>query len=92
MNWSVMVLALPCGATAGLLYFGGLWWTVCRLAQTEHPALLLASSFIIRLAATGGLFYLVLRICTPCLIPLMLGFFLGRWLLITWQGKAGCRP
>lgn len=36
------------GIVAGLIYYGGLWWTLQRLANATRPALLLGMSFLAR--------------------------------------------
>jgi F1F0 ATPase subunit 2 len=45
-----MVTALAGGALLGLLYFGGLWVTVQRLASTRLPGALALTSFVVRTA------------------------------------------
>lgn len=47
-----MALALAGGMGLGALYFSGLWWTVRRLSEADHPALLMMASLLMRL---GGL-------------------------------------
>jgi F1F0 ATPase subunit 2 len=36
------------GVLAGAFYYGGLWWTLQRLANATRPALLLGMSFLVR--------------------------------------------
>ena len=45
-----LALALVTGGLLGLVYYGGLWWTVSRLQSTLHPGLLFAASFLVRTA------------------------------------------
>ena len=42
------LLAVFGGGAVGALYFGGLWWTVRRIARTRHPGLLMAASYLVR--------------------------------------------
>ena len=52
------VPALLGGLLTGLLYYGGLWWTLQRLADTQHPGLLLGMSFLARtVIALAALFW-----------------------------------
>jgi F1F0 ATPase subunit 2 len=43
-----LTVAFGFGSGLGLLYFGGLWWTVRRIAQANRPKLLLVASFLTR--------------------------------------------
>lgn len=43
-----MILAALAGAIASLLYFGGLWLTVKRLADASNPAAVYIGSFLAR--------------------------------------------
>jgi F1F0 ATPase subunit 2 len=51
--------AVLAGGVLGLLFYGGLWWTVQRLARFGHPALVLAGSALLRMAAALAGFYWV---------------------------------
>ncbi|MEF8794383.1 MAG: ATP synthase subunit I, partial [Thiohalorhabdus sp.] len=52
VGWVGLALALAGGMGLGGLYFAGLWWTVRRLPETGHPALVTLASLATRL---GGL-------------------------------------
>ena len=43
---SIGVLGVVGGVALGLVYFGGLWMTVRRVADSEHPARLVMLSFL----------------------------------------------
>ena len=62
-----LVLALVTGGLLGLVYYGGLWWTVNRLQTTLQPGLLFAASFLVR---------------TTLVIAGLLFMSQGDWLLI----------
>lgn len=51
------VAAAPAGFLLGLVFFGGLWWTVRALLGSRHPVLLTLASFWARtgLAVAGFL-------------------------------------
>jgi F1F0 ATPase subunit 2 len=51
--WDVMVGAIV-GAVAGLVFFGGLRWTVSRLETARRPVVLVTSSLLIRVAVVAG--------------------------------------
>lgn len=48
LTWflSVVVVGIVGGLALGFAYFGGLWLTVRRAAQSERPALLVMLSFL----------------------------------------------
>jgi F1F0 ATPase subunit 2 len=51
--WDVMVGVIV-GAVAGLVFFGGLRWTVSRLETARRPVVLVTSSLLIRVAVVAG--------------------------------------
>jgi F1F0 ATPase subunit 2 len=54
------LLAALGGMALGLFYFAGLWFTLRRLPGHPHPALWVASSFMLRLTVSLIGFYIVL--------------------------------
>src|ERR1700722_17741446 len=54
-----LALALSSGVSLGVIYFGGLWWTVLCGALSSVPALWFSASYLIRTAVALGGFYLV---------------------------------
>jgi F1F0 ATPase subunit 2 len=73
--------ALLAGAVLGLLFFGGLWWTVRRGLCSRQPALLFLGSLLLRTAVVLSGFYLVTRGDIRRLLACLLGFFLARMLV-----------
>lgn len=55
-----LLIGAGTGALAGLVFFGGLRWTVTRLATRRNPALWAMGSFLVRSAIVVGLFLLML--------------------------------
>lgn len=50
------------GIVLGLVYFGGLWITVCRLPKVKRQASWMLSSFILRNVLVAAGFYAILRL------------------------------
>lgn len=48
-----LALGTALGAVVGLVFFGGLAWTVRRLSDTQVPGRLVVASFLSRLAVAG---------------------------------------
>jgi len=82
-----LLLAFAGGAGLGFFYFGGLWWTVRRLASTQNVALLFLASFTLRTVLTlAGFYFIAFRPLSDGSWLLMLtalaGFILIRLLLV----------
>ncbi|MGD2042757.1 MAG: ATP synthase subunit I [Acidimicrobiia bacterium] len=52
-------IGLAVGLIAGVVFFGGLRWTLDRLATARRPLLLTVASFMLRGVAVAGLLVLV---------------------------------
>ncbi len=75
------------GIGLGGVYFAGLWETIRRLPDAEHPVRRMALSYALRmtLALTG--FYLVMQGQWERLAAAMVGFLLMRELILRRFGK-----
>jgi F1F0 ATPase subunit 2 len=80
-----MTLALLAGVSIGVIFFGGLWWTVQKAMSSRLPGLLFAGSFLLRTALTLAVFYLTGRGAWQRLPMCLLGFMLGRILVKRWS-------
>lgn len=73
-----IILPLIAGLVLGLLYFGGLWLTLRRLATAKQPAFLVLGSYLGRLAICLAGFVIValtarlqgILICTAAFIAI----------------------
>ncbi|MBE9066879.1 ATP synthase subunit I [Leptolyngbya cf. ectocarpi LEGE 11479] len=77
---------LLAGLSLGIIYFGGLWFTLRRLHCWQKPYLWLAVSWFGRLAVLlgGGAWLLNQAVAPPLLVILLvsIGVWMGRTLLI----------
>jgi F1F0 ATPase subunit 2 len=78
----ILGLGLFSGLVLGLIYFGGLWWTLERLPRRPRPKLWLANSYILRVAITLTGFFFIMRQSVVSLFFCLFGFFFMRWLLV----------
>jgi len=78
-----LLLAAVAGLALGLLYFGGLWLTVRRIARTRHPGPLFALSLLLRMALTLAGFYLVMDGSWQRMLACLAGFIAVRQLLVS---------
>lgn len=73
-----LVLALATGVLLGVMFFGGLWWTVRKGVSSERPALWFLGSLLLRTIITLTGFYLVARGDWQRLLMCLLGFVIAR--------------
>lgn len=76
-----LVMALLVGALLGLVFFGGLWWTVRRGIASPRPALWFVGSLVVRVALTLAGITLVSDGQWQRLLACLLGFWLARLLV-----------
>ena len=88
--WS-LVLALVTGVLLGGVFFGGLWWTVSRMASSHRPALLLFGSLLLRTSVALGGFYLIGRGHWERLLVCLVGFVIAR-ILVTLLTRVAEKP
>lgn len=81
-DMTALMLALLAGISLGLMFFGGLWWTVQKGAVSRRPALLFLVSFIVRMGLALGGFYLMSFGHWSRLLSCLTGFVAARALTI----------
>ena len=79
MNTVSVLYRLLGGLALGLLFYGGLWYTISSLPVSRHPALLAVGSFWLRtLAVLAGFLFLIDSRWDNALISIA-GFTIGRF-------------
>ena len=81
-----LLLAWVAGAALGVVFFGGLWWTVRRGVTARQPALWFFASLLLRMAIVLSGFYLVSGGQWQRLLACLLGFVIARFLLVRMVG------
>lgn len=90
----ILALTWLAGGLLGTIFFGGLWWTVCRSVSSPQPALLILGSLLARmgLALTG--FYFVAGSHWERMLLCLLGFVTARavikWLVRPSRANRAC--
>ena len=77
-----LALALVAGGGLGLIFFGGLWYTVRRGLQSSRPAAWFLVSLLLRMSLVLGGFYLVGRSDWRRLAACLAGFILSRFIVM----------
>ncbi|MEO5719587.1 MAG: ATP synthase subunit I [Chthoniobacterales bacterium] len=84
MNDSLwMVLAGLAGLLLGVIFFGGLWWTVRKGLTAKQPALWFLGSMLLRMGIALVGFYFVGRGDWKRLLVCLAGFVVARF-VVTW--------
>jgi len=78
-----LVPALATGVLLGVIFFGGLWWTIRKGLPSEHAALWFFGSLLLRTSVVLAGFYLVASDSWRTLLACLLGFVAAR-LVVTW--------
>lgn len=84
-----MALCLAAGLLLGVVFFGGLWWTIRKGLRSPRPVLLFLASAVLRMGVVISGFYLVANGRWQRLLACLAGFIIAR-LAVTWltRGKS----
>ena len=83
-----LVLALVAGVLLGVIFFGGLWWTVSRGLSSKRPALWFFGSLLLRTSIALAGFYFVSGSHWERLLLCLLGFVIARLIVTRLTGAA----
>ncbi len=70
--------AFGAGCLLGAIFYGGLWWTVCKGVSSAHPVLWFFASFWLRLGIVLTGFYEVASGDWKRLLACLAGFIIAR--------------
>jgi F1F0 ATPase subunit 2 len=87
-----LILVGAGGSLLGLLFFGGLWWTLRRALASPRPALWIGGSLLLRMACVAAGFVAVGAGDWRRLLSCLLGFWLARWLVVRLTASAAAKP
>lgn len=79
-----MIVTLLAGFALGVLFYGGLWFTIRALPRSRNPTLLVLASFWLRTALAVGGFVLAMAGRWQNAVVCLLGFTLARFVLARW--------
>lgn len=77
-----LVLAVVTGLMLGVIFFGGLWWTVRRGTASSRPAVWFVGSFVVRTVVVLAGVYFVAGESWQRLLLCLLGFLVARVVVI----------
>lgn len=70
------------GGLLGLLFFGGLWWTLRKAVASPRPALWVGVSLLVRMGGTAAGFVAIGAGDWRRLLSCLIGFWVARWLVL----------
>jgi F1F0 ATPase subunit 2 len=73
-----LMAAAIAGVALGVLFFGGLWWTIPKGLASTAPALWFGGSFLLRTGVVLGGFYWAGHADWTHMVACLLGFVLAR--------------
>ena len=83
MNENIYIaLAFTTGLALGILFFGGLWFTVKKALAAKIPALWFVGSFVLRVSITVVGFYYIAAGSLKRLLFASCGFIIARFIII----------
>ena len=90
-----LLLAWAAGGVLGMIFFGGLWWTVRKGLSSQRPALWFFGSLLLRMSIVLAGLYFVGGGRWERLVLCLVGFVMAR-LVVTWltrpSGENHIRP
>jgi F1F0 ATPase subunit 2 len=75
------ILTLFTGIITGVMFYGGLWYTVQKIVSSKMPALWVIGSFLIRVGITLLVFYYISFNRWQWLPVCLVGFIIARFLV-----------
>jgi F1F0 ATPase subunit 2 len=78
-----LVPALVAGVLLGLIFFGGLWWTVQKGVSSKRPALWFFGSQLLRTSIALAGIYFVGRGHWERLVACLVGFIIARFIVMS---------
>lgn len=78
----LLVLAFGAGALLGIVFFGGLWFTVLNGVRSKNPALWFLGSMLLRTAIVLLGFYFVADGQLSRLFACLIGFIIARIIIM----------
>ncbi len=81
-NALAIVISLVAGSVAGVVFFGGLWFTVQRMLVVRHPALLMMASLAVRAAIVLAIFAVSSDGQAMRILASLGGFLLVRFVMV----------
>ncbi len=87
MKLMLLLLAAVAGGLIGMIFFGGLWWTVHKGMTSRHAALWFTGSLILRVGVALAGFYFIGRNDWQMMLACLFGFVVARVVVMRLTGS-----
>lgn len=77
-----LALVFLLGGLLGVIFFGGLWWTILKSVSSSHAALWFFASMLLRTGIALAGFYYFSQGHWERLVACLVGFFITREILL----------
>ncbi len=81
---ATFLVPLLAGFGLGMVFFGGLWFTISAIPKSRHPALLVLTSFWVRTALVVAGILLVIDGLWQKALACLVGFLIARLVWSRW--------
>lgn len=81
-DWERLLVAATTGFVCGLVFFGGLWWTLRQAVKATSPAFWILGSFLVRTGMVVLGIGLATRGYLPAILVALAAFIVARFLVI----------
>ena len=75
------MIAFLVGAALGGVYFGGLYFSIRKMNEVKHPALLMVVSFFLRMGVLVAVFYFVAKRGYKDMLFTLIGVIIVRFII-----------
>ena len=75
---SLLLLAAVAGGVIGMIFFGGLWWTVCSGMTSRYAVFWFTGSLMLRVGVALAGFYFIGRNDWQMMLACLFGFVVAR--------------
>jgi F1F0 ATPase subunit 2 len=86
-----LALAFAAGSLLGVMFFGGLWWTIEKGMSSKQPGLWFLGSLLLRTVIALSGFYLIADGQWERLVTCLVGFIVARVIVVRVAGSWGGR-
>ena len=83
----LLLLAAVAGGLIGMIFFGGLWWTVHKGMTSRYAALWFTGSLILRVGVALAGFYFIGRNDWQMMLACLFGFVVARVVVMRLTGS-----
>lgn len=88
----LLIFAGVLGGVLGIMFFGGLWWTVQKSVSSSQPALLFIASLLLRTILVLSGFYFIGSGHWERMLACLIGFIIARFIVTRRTDPQGGAP